>query len=93
VQAPCLDSGRLVETVSPEWSDEALFPLVRHLSLAAAPARPKVRAFIEFCLEILTGNQRGRPAVRRDERQQSRTGQRDSSRFPATYAVGKAMSR
>jgi DNA-binding transcriptional LysR family regulator len=53
---PLLDSGRLVE-LFPEWSDER-FPLY-----AIYPSRlhraAKVRAFIEFCLEILTGNQRG----------------------------------
>ena len=47
---PLLDSGRLVE-LFPEWSDER-FPL--H---AIYPSRlhraAKVRAFIEFCLEIL----------------------------------------
>ena len=51
-----LDSGRLVE-LFPEWSDER-FPL--H---AIYPSRlhraAKVRAFIEFCLEIMTGNERG----------------------------------
>jgi DNA-binding transcriptional LysR family regulator len=53
---PLLDSGRLVE-LFPEWSDER-FPLY-----AIYPSRlhraAKVRAFIEFCLEIMTGNERG----------------------------------
>jgi DNA-binding transcriptional LysR family regulator len=48
---PLLDSGRLVE-LFPEWSDER-FPLY-----AIYPSRlhraAKVRAFIEFCLEIMT---------------------------------------
>src|ERR1700730_15966724 len=47
-------SGRLVE-LFPEWSDER-FPLY-----AVYPSRlhraAKVRAFIEFCLEIMGGNQ------------------------------------
>jgi len=49
-----LRSGRLVE-LFPEWSDER-FPLY-----AIYPSRlhraAKVRAFIEFCLEIMNGNQ------------------------------------
>src|SRR5271156_5053767 len=49
-----LRSGRLVE-LFPEWSDER-FPLY-----AIYPSRlhraVKVRAFIEFCLEIIGGNQ------------------------------------
>jgi len=49
-----LDSGRLVE-LFPEWSDER-FPLY-----AIYPSRlhraAKVRAFIEFCLEIMTGSE------------------------------------
>jgi len=53
---PLLESGRLVE-LFPEWSEER-FPLY-----AIYPSRlhraAKVRAFIEFCLEIMTGNQRG----------------------------------
>jgi len=52
---PLLESGRLVE-LFPEWSEER-FPLY-----AIYPSRlhraAKVRAFIEFCLEIMTGNQR-----------------------------------
>jgi DNA-binding transcriptional LysR family regulator len=51
--AELLRSGRLVE-LFPEWSDER-FPLY-----AVYPSRlhraAKVRAFIEFCLEILGGN-------------------------------------
>jgi len=51
-----LESGRLVE-LFPEWSEER-FPLY-----AIYPSRlhraAKVRVFIEFCLEIMTGNQRG----------------------------------
>jgi DNA-binding transcriptional LysR family regulator len=51
--AEILRSGRLVE-LFPEWSDER-FPLY-----AVYPSRlhraAKVRAFIEFCLEILGGN-------------------------------------
>jgi len=53
---PQLDSGRLVE-LFPDWSDER-FPLY-----AIYPSRlhraAKVRAFIEFCLEIMTVPQRG----------------------------------
>jgi DNA-binding transcriptional LysR family regulator len=49
-----LRSGRLIE-LFPEWSDER-FPLY-----AVYPSRlhraAKVRAFIEFCLEIMGGNQ------------------------------------
>jgi DNA-binding transcriptional LysR family regulator len=49
-----LHSGRLIE-LFPEWSDER-FPLY-----AIYPSRlhraAKVRAFIEFCLEIMGGNQ------------------------------------
>lgn len=52
--AELLRSGRLVE-LFPEWSDER-FPLY-----AVHPSRlhraAKVRAFIEFCLEIMGGNQ------------------------------------
>jgi DNA-binding transcriptional LysR family regulator len=48
-------TGRLVK-LFPEWSDER-FPLY-----AVYPSRlhraAKVRAFIEFCLEIIGGNQR-----------------------------------
>jgi DNA-binding transcriptional LysR family regulator len=51
-----LDSGRLVE-LFPEWSDER-FPLY-----AIYPSRlhraAKVRAFIEFCMEIMGGESRG----------------------------------
>jgi len=59
---PLLESGRLIE-LFPEWSEER-FPLY-----AIYPSRlhraAKVRAFIEFCLEIMTGNQReGRGAAR-----------------------------
>ena len=53
-----LRSGRLVELL-PEWSDER-FPLY-----AVYPSRlhraAKVRAFIEFCLEIMGGNQNAVP--------------------------------
>ena len=53
-----LHSGRLIE-LSPEWSDER-FPLY-----AIYPSRlhraAKVRAFIEFCLEIMDGNQNAVP--------------------------------
>jgi DNA-binding transcriptional LysR family regulator len=56
--AELLRSGRLVE-LFPEWSDER-FPLY-----AVYPSRlhraAKVRAFIEFCLEILGGNQNAVP--------------------------------
>jgi len=52
--AELLRSGRLVE-LFPEWSDER-FPLY-----SVYPSRlhraAKVRAFIEFCLEIMGGNQ------------------------------------
>jgi DNA-binding transcriptional LysR family regulator len=52
------DEGRLVE-LFPEWSDER-FPLY-----AVYPSRlhraAKVRAFIEFCLEIMGGNQNAVP--------------------------------
>jgi DNA-binding transcriptional LysR family regulator len=52
--AELLHGGRLVE-LFPEWSDER-FPL--H---AVYPSRlhraAKVRTFIEFCLEIMGGNQ------------------------------------
>jgi DNA-binding transcriptional LysR family regulator len=51
--AELLRRGRLVE-LFPEWSDER-FPLY-----AVYPSRlhraAKVRAFIEFCLEIMGGN-------------------------------------
>jgi DNA-binding transcriptional LysR family regulator len=51
-----LDSGRLVE-LFPEWSDER-FPLY-----AIYPSRlhraAKVRAFIEFCMEIMGAESRG----------------------------------
>jgi DNA-binding transcriptional LysR family regulator len=53
-----LRGGRLVELL-PEWSDER-FPLY-----AVYPSRlhraAKVRAFIEFCLEIMGGNQNAPP--------------------------------
>jgi len=56
--AELLRSGRLVE-LFPEWSDER-FPLY-----AVYPSRlhraAKVRAFIEFCLEIMSGNQNAVP--------------------------------
>jgi DNA-binding transcriptional LysR family regulator len=56
-----LDSGRLVE-LFPEWSDER-FPLY-----AIYPSRlhraAKVRMFIEFCMEVVTGNSRGEGVVR-----------------------------
>jgi DNA-binding transcriptional LysR family regulator len=51
-----LDNGRLVE-LFPEWSDER-FPLY-----AIYPSRlhraAKVRTFIEFCMEVVTGKPRG----------------------------------
>jgi DNA-binding transcriptional LysR family regulator len=51
-----LDSGRLVD-LFPEWSDER-FPLY-----AIYPSRlhraAKVRAFIEFCMEVMAGKSRG----------------------------------
>jgi DNA-binding transcriptional LysR family regulator len=51
-----VDNGRLVE-LFPEWSDER-FPLY-----AIYPSRlhraAKVRAFIEFCMEVKTGKARG----------------------------------
>ena len=53
-----LRGGRLVE-LFPEWSDER-FPLY-----AVYPSRlhrtAKVRAFIEFCLKIMGGNQNAAP--------------------------------
>src|SRR5712672_1039673 len=56
--AELLRGGRLVE-LFPEWSDER-FPLY-----AVYPSRlhraAKVRAFIEFCLEIMGGNQNAVP--------------------------------
>src|SRR6201987_1490663 len=56
--AELLRGGRLVE-LFPEWSDER-FPLY-----AVYPSRlhraPKVRSFIEFCLEIMGGNQNAVP--------------------------------
>jgi DNA-binding transcriptional LysR family regulator len=56
--AELLRSGRLVE-LFPEWSDER-FPLY-----AVYPSRlhraAKVRAFIEFCLEIMGGSQNAVP--------------------------------
>jgi DNA-binding transcriptional LysR family regulator len=53
-----LHSGRLVE-LFPEWSDErwplyAIYPSRLHRAA-------KVRAFIEFCLEITDGNQKAVP--------------------------------
>lgn len=62
---PLLRSGRLVE-LFPEWSDER-FPLyaIYHSRLHRAA---KVRAFVEFCLEIMRGSGTdtfpGRPNVR-----------------------------
>jgi DNA-binding transcriptional LysR family regulator len=62
---PLLRSGRLVE-LFPEWSDER-FPLyaIYHSRLHRAA---KVRAFVEFCLEIMGGSgtetSAGRPNVR-----------------------------
>ena len=57
--AELLRGGRLVE-LFPEWSDER-FPLY-----AVYPSRlhraVKVRAFIEFCLEIMGGNQNAVPS-------------------------------
>jgi DNA-binding transcriptional LysR family regulator len=51
-----LDAGRLVD-LFPEWSDER-FPLY-----AIYPSRlhraAKVRAFIEFCMEVIAGKSRG----------------------------------
>jgi DNA-binding transcriptional LysR family regulator len=59
--ADLLRDGRLVE-LFPEWSDER-FPLY-----AIYPSRlhraAKVRAFIEFCLEIMGGNQNAGVASR-----------------------------
>ena len=56
--AELLRAGRLVE-LFPEWSDER-FPLY-----AVYPSRlhraAKVRSFIEFCLEIMGGNQSAAP--------------------------------
>jgi DNA-binding transcriptional LysR family regulator len=56
--AEYLRAGRLVE-LFPEWSDER-FPLY-----AVYPSRlhraAKVRAFIEFCLEIMAGEQNAVP--------------------------------
>src|SRR5580658_3707100 len=56
--AELLRGGRLVE-LFPEWSDER-FPLY-----AVYPSRlhraAKVRSFIEFCLEIMGGNQNAVP--------------------------------
>src|SRR6202453_89343 len=60
--AELLRGGRLVE-LFPEWSDER-FPLY-----AVYPSRlhraAKVRAFIEFCLEIMGGNQNAVPSKSR----------------------------
>ncbi len=57
--AELLRGGRLIE-LFPEWSDER-FPLY-----AIYPSRlhraAKVRAFIEFCLEIIGGNQNAVPS-------------------------------
>jgi DNA-binding transcriptional LysR family regulator len=57
-----LDSGRLIE-LFPEWSDER-FPLY-----AIYPSRlhraAKVRAFIEFCLEVLGGLRQSKGPGRR----------------------------
>jgi DNA-binding transcriptional LysR family regulator len=59
--AQLLESGRLVE-LFPEWSDER-FPLY-----AIYPSRlhraAKVRAFIEFCLEIMTSDRPARGAAK-----------------------------
>src|SRR3984957_931730 len=60
--AELLRGGRLVE-LFPEWSDER-FPLY-----AVYPSRlhraAKVRAFIEFCLEIMGSNQNAAPSKSR----------------------------
>jgi DNA-binding transcriptional LysR family regulator len=56
---PLLRSGRLVELL-PEWSDER-FPLYA-IYASRLHRAAKVRAFIEFCLEILGGELASTPA-------------------------------